>query len=99
MGVRQRCVLSPTLFNLYVSEFQKKNEQGGFIDCVKISEVMELSCIIWAADIIFLSETKSGLQNQLEFLKSYCASNVLDVNLSKTKCMYLNFKILVSKVL
>ena len=48
------------------------------------------SCLIWADDIITLSETEEGLNNILNSLAKYYEENDLVVNLDKTKCMIFN---------
>ena len=49
----------------------------------------EISCLIWADDILILSETEKGLQEKLNGLASYCKKNKLEVNTDKTKTIYL----------
>jgi hypothetical protein len=46
-----------------------------------------VSCLIWADDILILSETQEGLQAKLDNLASYCKKNKLEVNTDKTKTM------------
>ena len=48
---------------------------------------MEISCIMWADDILILSETQEGLQQKLDLLHEYSKANKLTVNTKKTKCM------------
>ena len=51
---------------------------------------MEISCIMWADDILILSETQEGLQQKLDLLHEYSKANKLTVNTKKTKCMIFN---------
>ena len=51
-----------------------------------------VACILWADDIIMLSETSQGLQNQLNFLEMYADENLLRVNISKTKWTHFSRK-------
>ena len=87
MGVRQGCVLSPLLFNIYMADFPRSlSENIG----VKLTEDHLINCILWADDIILLSETEEGLQRLLHELKNYSDLNELKINTDKTKCMIFN---------
>ena len=89
-GVRQGCVLSPTLFNFFLSDFEKFISDDSETNPISINNVCKVPCIIWADDIVLLSETKSGLQKQIDKLSNYSATNMLPVNIEKTKCMCFN---------
>ena len=83
-GVRQGCVLSPLLFNIFLSDIQE------VFDVCKDNPTlndMEISSLIWADDILILSENPEGLQSKLDNLGVYCHRNKLKVNTEKTKVM------------
>ena len=88
IGVKQGCILSPTLFNIFLSDlpqtFNEKKSEPATIGNLKIGS------LFWADDIVILSETKTGLQNSLDQLKQYCVKNEMEVNVEKTKCMIFN---------
>ena len=87
MGVRQGCVLSPLLFNIYMADFPRAlSADIG----VNLSDEYKINCILWADDIILLSETEGGLNKLLDELKKYSDVNELKVNTDKTKCMIFN---------
>ena len=88
MGVRQGCVLSPTLFNLFLADLQPILDRHG--ENIKISDTINTSCLLWADDILILSETTEGLQQKLNALQGYCDINKLSVNTKKTQCMIFN---------
>ena len=88
-GVKQGCVLSPTLFNIFLSDLPKllmqdKNKP------ISIDENTNLSCLIWADDLLILSKTEEGLRNMLKDLETYSSDNGIKLNLEKTKCMIFN---------
>ena len=88
MGVRQGCVLSTTLFNLFLADLQPILDRYG--ENIKINETVDTSCLLWADDILILSETTDGLQQKLNALQGYCDMNKLSVNTKKTQCMIFN---------
>ena len=83
-GVRQGCVLSPLLFNIFLSDIQNVFDSCGSNPFMNYEEI---SCLIWADDILILSETEEALQGKLNNLASYCKTNKLEVNTDKTKTM------------
>ena len=88
-GVRQGCVLSPTLFNIFLSDFEVKldNEMA---HPVENHNNNKLPCIIWADDVLLISETKDGLQYQISSLVNFCNENKMSINVNKTKCICFN---------
>ena len=48
---------------------------------------MSLNCLLYAADIILMSESEKGLQRCLDSLKSHCNQWHVKVHLTKTKFM------------
>ena len=87
-GVRQGCVLSPLLFILFLSDLQARLDSSK--DNVNLDKDTEISCLMWADDILILSETEEGLQHKLDTLEEYSKLNKLTVNTKKTQCMIFN---------
>ena len=84
-GVRQGCPLSPTFFNIYVNDLA-----GGVNDANNTPLNFgneNISCLMYADDLIILSLTHQGLQNCLDALSNYCNEWRLVINESKSKCM------------
>ena len=73
-GVKQGCILSPTLFNIILADFQRGVETAE-CDPVTINGGALLGCLIWADDILLLSKSKTGMDNMLSSLKSFCDKN------------------------
>ena len=88
-GVRQGCVLSPLLFNIFLSDIQETFDKCR--DNPELNE-QEISCLIWADDILILSESEKGLQAKLDNLASYCQKNKLEFNTDKTKTIIIHQK-------
>ena len=88
-GVKQGCAISPLLFNIFLSDIQRRIEKP-VNKPAKITSDDTLGCLIWADDIILLSQTEVGLNNMLKELKSYSEENGLIVNMKKTKVMIFN---------
>ena len=58
-------------------------------DPVKLME-RNVSCLLYADDLVLISESAIGLQNSLNILSCYCDKWNLTVNLDKTKSMIFN---------
>ena len=83
-GVRQGCVLSPQLFNIFL------NDLPGIFNasCKPVKNGnTSLSCLMFADDIVLLSESKEGLQRCLNKLEAYADEWDMTVNKKKTKIM------------
>ena len=90
-GVKQGCIISPLLFNIFLADLPKRlNENKNDPLYLNENENETLSCIVWADDLLLLSETETGLNNMLEDLNLYSYENLLEINLDKTKCMIFN---------
>ena len=87
LGVKQGCIMSPLLFNLFLAGLPKilGNNIG-----VHLDKDTKINSIIWADDILLLSDNETGLSDSLKVLSEYCEKNELSINLDKTKCMIFN---------
>lgn len=85
LGVRQGECPSPFLFSMYLNDiedvFIRNKFQGVHVDMLK------LFLLLYADDIVILSESGPGLQNGLDILYEYCQVWKLKVNTNKTKIM------------
>jgi hypothetical protein len=88
-GVKQGCKLSPALFSIYVNdlacELDRINKGISFGQNTT-------SMLMFADDIVLLSESETGLQAQLNCLNTWCSKWRLDLNLKKTKVVHFRKK-------
>ena len=84
-GVKQGCLLSPVLFNLFVNDliYDMRNSGSGVaIDNVKVA------VLGYADDLVCLSDTAEGLQNMLDILYAWCRRFSMNVNVLKTQIVH-----------
>lgn len=81
-GIRQGDILSPYLFNLYMNDLPKIFDEN-----CKPPTLMtrKIPCLLYADDLVILSESKEGLQESLNKLERFCKEWFLTVNTSKSK--------------
>ena len=83
-GVRQGCILSPILFNLYSNELPHILDSHDQ-DPVTLPNGLPLNCLLYADDLVLISRSAAGLQNQINLLHKYSEKWLLTTNLKKTK--------------
>ena len=88
-GIKQGDTLSPYLFNLYLNDIN-----GIFTQqcCPPQLGTHYVKCLLYADDLLILSESKQGLQNSLTKLKEYCTKWKLKLNVKKTKVLIFSSK-------
>ena len=79
--------LEPTLFSIYINDLVPH-----FDECCDTVKLMErnVSCLLYADDLVLISELAIGLQNSLNILSCYCDKWNLTGNLDKAKIMIFN---------
>ena len=84
-GVKQGCVLSPILCNVYLSELiELLSEQG--LGCHLHGQFA--GAFVYADDITLLAPTSTSLNSRLETCSTFATAFDLRFNSSKTKFMY-----------
>lgn len=87
VGVRQGCVMSPTLFSLFINQLANHINDTGVHGVQLLPNMLELFLLLFADDVALLSTSPRGLQAQLNSLKLCCDNLKLTVNKNKTKVM------------
>ena len=85
IGLKQGCNLTPILFNIFINDLNEIFDKT-FCQPAKIKN-LTLNNLLYADDLLLVSETSSGLQNCLDRLQEYCDKWRLTVNIKKTKTM------------
>lgn len=80
-GVKQGCILSPILFALYLNDLAEALPGGVNV----VDEPIKI--LLYADDIVILSDSPNILQNMIDKLYTYCNIWSLKVNLAKSKIL------------
>ena len=85
IGLQLGCNLSPILFNIFINDLNEIFDKT-FCQPAKIKN-LTLNNLLYADNLVLVSETSSGLQNCLDRLQEYCDKWRLTINIKKTKTM------------
>ncbi|KAJ8980830.1 hypothetical protein NQ317_018410 [Molorchus minor] len=85
-GVLQGETLSPLLFSLFLSDIERyfmgKGARG-----VNVDNIIEVFMLLYADDLVLISDSEVDLQRKLNILEQYSDQNLLTVNADKTKIL------------
>jgi hypothetical protein len=84
LGLKQGEVCSPVLFSLFINELARDIISNGRHGIQLIPEFVEILILMFADDVILMSDTVCGLQNQLNVLYETARRLGLAVNLDKS---------------
>jgi hypothetical protein len=85
IGVKQGCLLSPTLFGIYIDKLEECLEKAGCVGPTLTVIVINLLC--YADDIVLMAMSPHDLENQLRILKDFFSNMCMTLNTDKTKVM------------
>ena len=84
VGVRQGCVISPLLFDVFVDGLARELKALGLGVAAGGSR---LSLLLYADDIVVLADSARELQKMMRAVEGFCERWRMQVNMSKTKVM------------
>ena len=87
IGLKQGCGISPLLFNLFIDKITSVFDQS--CDPLNINGE-DVSCLLWADDLILLSSSPVGLQNAINKTHLFYTNLGLQMNAKKTKVLVFN---------
>ena len=83
-GLKQGEISSPVLFSLFINELTKEMTSGGKHGIQLSPDLTELLILLFADDVVLVSDTVVGLQNQLNLLCQVSKRLDLVINLDKS---------------
>ncbi len=95
VGVRQGCVMSPWLFNIYMDGCMKemKCKVGNTGAKLRLNgEVWSVVTCLFADDTVLLAESEGDLQRVVNEFYSVCKRRKLKVNAGKSKVMVFEWR-------
>ncbi len=88
VGVRQGCVMSPWLFNIFINRCMRemKAKVGKVGARLKLNGVdWSVAACLFADDTVLLAESERDLQRMVDQFHSVCSRKKLRVNAGKSK--------------
>ena len=86
-GVKQGCVLSPILFSIFISEFEKNLSNCNLQGIEIVSNDALIHCLLYADDLVLFADSIVNLQKKINALEKFCEEWSLKVNIEKSKVM------------
>lgn len=83
-GVLQGETLSPLLFSLFIADIESFFRERG-CNGANIDGYNDCLLLLYADDLVILSDSEIDITRKLNVLKTYCDTNYLTVNTNKTK--------------
>ena len=85
MGLKQGCILSPLLFNLYINDLVKTIKSSNI--GIPVGEEI-VSILLYADDLVLLAQNETDLQSLLCILEKWCNKWLVNVNCEKSEIVH-----------
>ena len=85
LGLKQGCVLSPNLFSIFMTEISNEMNKHGIDGISFLENYNYIFHLLFADDIILVSDSVKGLQNQINILENQSRRLGLTINENKTQ--------------
>jgi hypothetical protein len=96
IGLRQGCVLSPILFDVFINDFVGELPVGPIGINVHAGEktirTFNLHTLLFADDVAFVASTEEKLQDLLDLFNTWCNKWRMVISVNKSKFMAINHK-------
>ena len=84
-GVKQGCILSPTLFAMYIDDLvEQLRAVNAGVECGE----RVVSSLLYADDIVLLAPDVECLQKQIKIVEEWCSRWRMTLNIAKTKVVH-----------
>ena len=90
VGLRQGCVMSPWLFNMYMDGVVKEVDarvMGRGVDLEWEGQKWKINKLLYADDAVLMADSEENLQRMVNVFEGVCMRRKLKVNVSKSKVM------------
>ena len=89
VGLRQGCILSPTLFTIFIDSLARKVKEigGGANYKYSRNNNIEVSLLLFADDIVLMAESEQALQNMLRVVSEESRKYRFKFNKDKSNVM------------
>jgi hypothetical protein len=86
IGFKLEDAISPTLFAIYINDLAGELNQSGL--GIDVGADLQLSCLLYAYDIILIADNEHYLQALLQIVNNLCSRQRLEEKMLKTNIMH-----------